>query len=389
MTKRPGRHFLQIPGPSAAPDHVLSAMGCQTMDHRGPNFGVFAKDVLTDLRKIFRTEQPVIIYPSSGTGAWEAALVNLFNAGDKLLMVETGQFATLWQDLAEQLGYIPEFVEGDWRRGVRPEEVETRLKADKGGEIRAVCMVHNETSTGSTSNVADVRAAIDAAGHSALLLVDTISGLGSLEYKHDAWGVDVSISGSQKGLMTPPGLSFNAISARALTASKQSETKRSYWDWQSMLVLNETGYFPYTPATNMLYGLRSAMDQILGEGLDACIQRHFRLAEAARHAVQAWGLELQCEVVDERSNVVTVVRVPEGVDADAVRGTILKHFDVSLGNGLGKVKGKVFRIGHLGDFNEAMLLGTLGAVEMGLKLADVPHQTGGVDAAMRYLTETV
>ncbi|MGZ0189418.1 MAG: pyridoxal-phosphate-dependent aminotransferase family protein, partial [Alphaproteobacteria bacterium] len=365
------------------------AMGRQTMDHRGPDFGVFAKGVLTDIRKLFQTEQPVIIYPSSGTGAWEAALVNLFSPGDKLLMVETGQFAALWQDLAERLGYIPEFIEGDWRRGVRPEEVEARLKADKDGEIRAVCMVHNETSIGATSSVADVRAAIDAAGHSAMLLVDTISGLGSLEYKHDEWGVDVSIAGSQKGLMTPPGLSFNAISARALAASKQSGTKRSYWDWQSMLDLNETGYFPYTPATNMLFGLRSAMDQILEEGLDVCIQRHFRLAEAARRAVQAWGLEMQCEVAEQRSNVVTAVRVPDGVDADAVRATILKHFDVSLGNGLGKIKGKVFRIGHLGDFNEAMLLGTLGAVEMGLKLADVPHQTGGVDGAMRYLTETV
>lgn len=388
MTSRPGRHFLQIPGPSNSPDRVLAALAKPTMDHRGPEFGQFAKGLLTDVRKIFQTEQPVLIYPSSGTGAWEAALVNLFNPGDKLLMVETGQFATLWRELAIRLGYEPEFIPGDWRRGVQPEAVEARLRADTGGQIRAVCMVHNETSTGATSRVADVRQAIDAAGHDTLFLVDTISGLASMDYRHDAWGVDVAIAGSQKGLMTPPGLGFNAIGPKALEASKQATVPRSYWDWGPMLELNAGGYFPYTPATNMLYGLREAVDMLLEEGLPQVFARHRRLADAARQAVQAWGLEILCEARDERSNVLTAVLLPDGHDADALRKTILENFDVSLGNGLGKVKGKVFRIGHLGDFNEPMLLGTLSAVEMGLKLADVPHQSGGVDAAMRSLAES-
>lgn len=387
MTPRPGRHFLQIPGPSNSPDRVLHAMARPTMDHRGPEFGAFAKGLLTDIRPIFQTDGPVVIYPSSGTGAWEAALVNLFNPGDKLLMVETGQFATLWRELAERLGYEAEFIPGDWRRGVQPEAVEARLKADSKGEIRAVCMVHNETSTGATSRVAEVRKAIDAAGHDALFLVDTISGLASMDYRHDAWGVDVTISGSQKGLMTPPGLGFNAIGPKALEASKSGEVRRSYWDWAPMLELNAGGYFPYTPATNLLYALREAVDMLTEEGLESVFARHFRLAEAARNAVQAWGLDILCEERAERSNVLTGVLLPDGHDADALRATILKNFDVSLGNGLGKVKGKVFRIGHLGDFNEPMLLGTLSAVEMGLKLADVPHQSGGVDAAMRYLAD--
>ena len=387
MTARPGRHFLQIPGLSNSPDRVLMAMAKQTMDHRGPEFGQFAKGLLGDIRKVFQTDQPVVIYPSSGTGAWEAALVNLFQPGDKLLMVETGQFATLWRELAERLGLEPEFIPGDWRRGVQAEAVEARLKADAGGEIRAVCMVHNETSTGATSHVAHVRAAIDAAGHDALFLVDTISGLASMDYQHDAWGVDVTISGSQKGLMTPPGLGFNAIGPKALEASRTGGVRRSYWDWASMLDLNAGGYFPYTPATNLLYGLREAVDMLLDEGLPQVFERHRRLAEAARQAVQAWGLEILCEQRDERSNVLTAVLLPDGHDADALRKVILENFDVSLGNGLGKVKGKVFRIGHLGDFNEPMLLGTLSAVEMGLKLADVPHQSGGVDAAMRSLAD--
>lgn len=388
MTPRPGRHFLQIPGPSNSPDRVLHAMARPTMDHRGPEFGRFAKGLLTDIRQVFQTEQPVVIYPSSGTGAWEAALVNLFRPGDKLLMAETGQFATLWRELAERLGHAPEFIPGDWRRGVRPEAVEARLKADGGGEIRAVCMVHNETSTGATSRVADVRQAIDAAGHDALFLVDTISGLASMDYRHDAWGVDVTVAGSQKGLMTPPGLGFNAVSPKALAAAAQGGVRRSYWDWAAMIELNAGGYFPYTPSTNLLYGLRAAVDMLLEEGLERVFRRHFRLAEAARRAVQAWGLEILCEDRQERSNVLTGVLLPDGHDADALRATILENFDVSLGNGLGKVKGKVFRIGHLGDFNEPMLLGALAAVEMGLKLADVPSQAGGVDAAMRYLVDT-
>jgi alanine-glyoxylate transaminase/serine-glyoxylate transaminase/serine-pyruvate transaminase len=388
MTVRRGRHFLQIPGPSNSPDRVLSAIGQPTLDHRGPDFVVLAKDVLGGMRKIFQTEHPVVIYPASGTGAWEAALVNLFNPGDKLLMVETGQFASLWQELAERLGYVTEFIEGDWRRGVQAEQVEARLKADKAGEIRAVCMVHNETSTGATSHVDRVRKAIDAAGHDALFLVDTISGLASMDYRHDAWGVDVAISGSQKGLMVPPGLSFNALSPRALEAYENAKVPRSYWDWGPMLAMNESGYFPYTPSTNLLFGLKEAIDMLLEEGLENVFARHFRVGEATRRAAQAWGLEVQCDVPDERSNVLTGVRLPDGHDADALRAVILKQFDVSLGNGLGKIKGKVFRIGHLGDFNEPMLLGTLGAVEAGLKLAGVPHQAGGVDAAMRYLADT-
>ncbi|MEL0004020.1 MAG: aminotransferase class V-fold PLP-dependent enzyme, partial [Rhodospirillales bacterium] len=330
----------------------------------------------------------VVIYPSSGTGAWEAALVNLFQPGDKLLMVETGQFATLWQELAQRLGLDAEFIPGDWRRGVQPDVVEARLKADSGRKIKGVCMVHNETSTGATSSVSEVRKAIDAAGHDALFLVDTISGLGCMDYRHDEWGVDVSIGGSQKGLMTPPGLGMNAIGPRALEASKVGGVRRSYWDWAAMLEINSGGYFPYTPATNLLYGLREAIDMLNEEGLDNVFARHDRLASAARQAVQAWGLEIQCEIAEDRSNVLTALRVPNGCDADNVRAVILKNFDVSLGNGLGKVKGKVFRIGHLGDFNEPMLLGTLAAVETGLRLADVPHQSGGVDAAMRYLAET-
>lgn len=388
MTVRRGRHFLQIPGPSNSPDRVLSAIGQPTLDHRGPEFAELGKAVLGGMRKIFQTEHPVVIYPSSGTGAWEAALVNLFNPGDKLLMVETGQFASLWNELAGRLGYQTEFIEGDWRRGVQAEQVEARLKADEAAEIRAVCMVHNETSTGATSHVEQVRKAIDATGHEALFLVDTISGLASMDYRHDAWGVDVSISGSQKGLMVPPGLSFNALSPRALEAAKSATVPRSYWDWRPMLSMNESGYFPYTPSTNLLFGLNEAIDMLLEEGLDAVFARHLRMGEATRHAAQAWGLDVQCENLDERSNVLTAIRLPDGHDADALRAVILKQFDVSLGNGLGKIKGKVFRIGHLGDFNEPMLLGTLGAVEAGLKLAGVPHQAGGVDAAMRYLADT-
>ena len=388
MEFRSGRHFLQIPGPSNVPDRVLRAMDKPTMDHRGPEFGELGLEVLAGSKKVFGTEGDVIIFPSSGTGAWEAALVNTLSPGDKVLMFETGQFATLWQELAEKHGLVVEFVDGDWRHGVDANEVEARLKADADHAIKAVCMVHNETSTGVASNVATTRAAMDAAGHPALLMGDTISSLGSLAYQPDDWGVDGTVSCSQKGLMLPPGLGFNAVSAKALEASKSNGFTRSYWDWQAMIANNASGFFPYTPATNLLYGLKEALDMLFEEGLANVFARHDRMAEATRRAVQAWGLEVLCQNPDEYSSVLTAVLVPDGVDADHVRGVILDNFDMSLGTGLGKVKGKVFRIGHLGDFNELMLMGTLAGVEMGLSLADVPHQKGGVDKAMAYLVET-
>ena len=386
MTHRAGRHFLQIPGPSNSPDRILHALAKPTIDHRGPDFGELGKEVLVGIKRIFQTQHPVVIYPASGTGAWEAALVNTLSPGDKVLMVETGQFATLWREMALKLGLQPEFIEGDWRQGVIPDQVEEKLRADTNREYKAVCVVHNETSTGATSRIHEVRQAIDASGHPALFMVDSISGLASMNYRHDEWGADVTVSGSQKGLMLPPGISFNALSPRALEARKTASYPISYWDWEAMVAMNETGYFPYTPNTNLLYGLKEAIDMLEEEGLANVFARHARLAEAARRCVRTWGLEIQCQEERDYSNVLTGVRVPEGHDADALRATILEHFNMSLGNGLGKIKGRVFRIGHLGDFNESMLMGTLANVEMGLGLAGIPHDKGGVDAAMAFLT---
>ncbi|MGR3270928.1 aminotransferase class V-fold PLP-dependent enzyme [Thalassococcus profundi] len=383
--RKAGRHFLQIPGPSAVPDRILSAISQQTIDHRGPDFAKVGQKALSGLKTIFNAEEHVFIYPASGTGAWEAALVNTLSPGDKVLMFETGHFATLWKKLAEKLGLQAEFIEGDWRGGADPERIEARLAEDKGHEIKAVCVVHNETSTGSVSPIAAVRKAIDAAGHPALFMVDTISGLASLEYQHDAWGVDVTVSGSQKGLMLPPGLSFNAVSAKALAANKTATLQRSYWDWAEMLGPNKTGYFPYTPATNLLYGLNEAIDMLHEEGLENVFARHARHGAATRAAVRHWGLEVLCATQGQESGVLTAVKMPEGHSADAFRATTLEHFDISLGNGLSKVADRVFRIGHLGDFNDLMLVATLAGVEMGLKKADVPHESGGVQAAMRML----
>ncbi|MBE89441.1 MAG: serine--glyoxylate aminotransferase [Rhodospirillaceae bacterium] len=385
MSHRSGRHFLQIPGPSNVPDRILRAIDKATMDHRGPEFGVMARQLLDDLKEVFKTDNDVIIFPSSGTGAWEAALVNTLSFGDKVVMYESGQFAALWKGLAERIGLEPQFIESDWRHPVNPTDVEALLKDDSTGEIKAVCMVHNETSTGIVNDIAAVRKAIDSAGHSALLMVDTISGLGSIDYRHDEWGVDVSVAGSQKGLMMPPGLSFNAVSDKAKKVSELSTMPKSYWSWDEMLKLNATGYFPYTPATNLLYGLSEAIAMLQEEGLDNVFIRHSRFAEATRRAVRAWGLEIVCKEESARSDVITAVFLPDGYDADAYRKIVLENFDMSLGNGLGKVAGKVFRIGHLGDFNELMLAGTLCGVEMGLGLAGVPHNKNGVSAALDYL----
>jgi alanine-glyoxylate transaminase/serine-glyoxylate transaminase/serine-pyruvate transaminase len=385
MPVQSGRHFLQIPGPTNVPGRILRAIERPTMDHRGPAFGQLGREVLAGLKEVFRAEGPVIVYPASGTGAWEAALVNTLSAGDRVLMFETGHFATLWRRLAERLGLEVEFVPGDWRRGVDPAAVEAKLAEDRTQAVKAVCMVHNETSTGVASRVSEVRAAIDRAGHPALFMVDTISSLASIDYRHDDWGVDVTVAGSQKGLMLPPGLSFNALSGKAVKASETARLPRAYWDWQDMLVPNATGFFPYTPATNLLYGLREALAMLREEGLDNVFARHARLAEAARRAVRAWGLEILCVDPREYSNSLTAVLMPPGCDADAFRKVVLERFNMSLGNGLGKVQGKVFRIGHLGDFNELMLAGTLAGVEMGLEAAGVPHEKGGVQAAMDYL----
>jgi alanine-glyoxylate transaminase/serine-glyoxylate transaminase/serine-pyruvate transaminase len=385
---RPGRHFLQIPGPTNVPDRVLRAIDRPTIDHRGPEFGRLGRAVLEGMKRIMRTAGPVVIYPASGTGAWEAALVNTLSPGDRVLMAETGHFATLWRELAGRLGLDVEMIPGDWRHGADPARLAERLRADAGHRIKAVAVVHNETSTGCTSRVAEIRAAIDACGHPALLLVDTISSLGSIDYRHDEWGVDVTVAGSQKGLMLPPGLSFNAVSAKALAAHKTARLPRSYWDWAAMLAPNATGFFPYTPATNLLYGLESAIAMLEEEGLEAVFRRHARHAEATRRAVRAWGLEVLALDPAEQSGALTAVLMPDGHDADALRGVILEHFDMSLGQGLGKLKGRIFRIGHLGDFNDLMLMGTLAGVEMGLTLAKVPSRRGGVDAAMACLTET-
>ena len=389
MDFRPGRHFLQIPGPSPVPDRVLRAMNRAVLDHRGPEFAELGLNVLRDIKPVFGTKSHVIIFPSSGTGAWEAALVNTLSSGDKVLMFETGQFASLWLELAGKLGIEVDFVEGDWRSGVNANQVEEKLRADINHTYKAICIVHNETSTGVTSNVPNVRAAMDAARHPALLMVDTISSLGSVPYHHDAWGVDVTVSGSQKGLMLPPGLGFNAISNKALQVSKSNGLARSYWDWQAMIANNESGYFPYTPATNLLYGLQESLTMLSEEGLDKVFSRHDRMAAATRRAVQAWGLEVLCNNPDEYSSVLTGVMMPDGVDADEVRKVILDNFDMSLGTGLGKMKGRIFRIGHLGEINELTLIGALAGVEMGLSLANVPHQKGGVAQAMSYLTATV
>jgi alanine-glyoxylate transaminase/serine-glyoxylate transaminase/serine-pyruvate transaminase len=386
MKHQSGRHFLQIPGPTNVPDRVLRAIDNATVDHRGPEFQEMSREVLAGLKRVFKTRSPVVIYPASGTGAWEAALVNTLSPGDRVLMFETGHFATLWLNMAKRLGLDPVFVPGDWRHGVDPAQVEAKLAEDKGRHIKAVMAVHNETSTGVTSRIGEVRKAIDRARHPALYMVDTISSLASMDYRHDEWGVDVTVAGSQKGLMLPPGLSFNAVSDKALAASKSAKLPRSYWSWEDMLAANQDGWYPYTPATNLLYGLRVALKMLLEEeGLENVFKRHDRHAEAARRAVRAWGLEILCANPAEYSSSLTAVLMPEGHSEIAFRKVVLDRFNLSLGSGLTKLRDKVFRIGHLGDFNDLMLCGTLSGIEMGLELAGVPHRKGGVDAALSYL----
>jgi alanine-glyoxylate transaminase / serine-glyoxylate transaminase / serine-pyruvate transaminase len=383
---RSGRHFLQIPGPANVPDRVLQAMAMPTIDHRGPDFAELAKEVVAGMKRVFQTQETVVIYPSSGTGAWEAALSNTLSPGDRVLMFETGHFASLWRAMASRLGLDIDFVPGDWRHGVDPALVEEKLAADRTRRVRAVCVVHNETSTGVTSRIPEIRAAIDRAGHPALLMVDTISSLASIDYRHDEWGVDVTVGGSQKGLMLPPGLGFNAVSKKALAAAETATLPRSYWDWQAMRDTAQTGAFPYTPATNLLFGLREALHMLLEEeGLPAVFRRHARHADATRRAVAAWGLEVLCADSREHSNSLTAVLVPDGCDADRLREVILAGFDMSLGAGLGRLKGKIFRIGHLGWFNDLMLCGALSGVEMGLRRAAIPHRAGGVAAALQCL----
>jgi alanine-glyoxylate transaminase / serine-glyoxylate transaminase / serine-pyruvate transaminase len=382
---RTGRHFLQIPGPTNIPDRVLRAIGRPIIDHRGVEFAKLAKDVLEGLRSIFQTNSMVVMYPSSGTGAWEAALVNTLSPGDRVLVFETGHFSQLWKQLAQKMGFQVEQVPGSWRAGAAAGELESRLNSDKGHAIKAVLVVHNETSTGITSGVAELRRVMNRVGHSALLMVDAISSLGSIDYRHDEWEVDVTIAASQKGLMNPPGLSFNAVSQKALSANKTAKMPRSYWDWQGMLKCSETGFFPYTPATNLIYGLQEALQMMDEEGLANIFRRHQRHAKSVRAAVWAWGLEIICSKPQECSNTVTAVFTPVGHDADQLRATILDHFDLSLGAGLGKLAGKVFRIGHLGHFNDLMLMGTLSGIEMGLRLAGVPHKKGGLMAALDRL----
>jgi alanine-glyoxylate transaminase/serine-glyoxylate transaminase/serine-pyruvate transaminase len=385
MAIHTGRHFLQIPGPTNVPDRVLRAIDQPTIDHRGPEFATLGQAVLAGLKTVFNTRHPVIVYPASGTGAWEAALVNTLSSGDRVLMFETGHFAALWRRLAERLGLVVEILPSDWRRGADPAAIGARLAEDRAHTIKAVAVVHNETSTGAMTRVGEVRRAIDAANHPALLLVDTISSLASMDYRMDEWGVDVTVGGSQKGLMLPPGLSFNAVSDKALAASKLARLPRSYWSWDEMLGPNRSGFFPYTPATNLLYGLREALTMLFEEGLENVFARHRRHAEATRRAVRAWGLEVLCANPDEYSSSLTAALVPEGQDADRVRNVILERFDMSLGMGLGKLQGKIFRIGHLGHFNDLMLAGTLAGVEMGLQLAGMPCRKGGVQAALDYL----
>jgi len=390
-----GRHFLQIPGPSPVPDRILRAMSLPTIDHRGPEFGVLGLKVLAGLQQVFQTRHPVVVYPASGTGAWEAALVNTLSPGDAVLMYETGHFASLWQKMALRLGLKPEFLAlpgtdpltelpQSWRHGVQAGLIEERLRADAGHQIKAVCVVHNETSTGVTSDIAAVRRAIDAAKHPALLLVDTISGLASADYRHDEWGVDVTISGSQKGLMLPPGISFNALSPKAIEASRSARLPKAFWAWDEILEMNKTGYWPYTPNTNLLYALSEALDMLLAQGLPTVFARHRRWGEAVRSAVRAWGLPIQCADPSVYSPVLTGVITPAGVDADAIRKLIHQRFDLSLGTGLGKVKGRMFRIGHLGDCNDLTLMAALSGVEMGIKLSGIVTAGSGVQAAMDY-----
>jgi alanine-glyoxylate transaminase/serine-glyoxylate transaminase/serine-pyruvate transaminase len=380
-----GRHFLQIPGPTPVPDRILRAIAMPVIDHRGPEFRKLGLRVLEATKGVFQTRGEVFIYPASGTGAWEAALANTLSPGDRVLMFETGHFATIWRNMAARLGLEPEFIASDWRQGADPAAIGARLAEDRAHAIKAVCIVHNETSTGCVSPIAAIRREIDAAGHPALLLVDAISSLGSLDYRHDEWGVDVTVAGSQKGMMLPPGLSFNAVSAKALAASKAARLPRLFWSWDDMIPQNRNGSFPYTPATNLLYGLDVAIEMLNEEGLDNVFARHDRLAEATRRAVRAWGLEILCRVPEHHSSALTAVLLPDGQDADAFRSQVLERFDMSLGMGLSKVAGKVFRIGHLGDTNDLTILGALAGVEMGLGVAGVPHRRGGVQAAMEYL----
>jgi alanine-glyoxylate transaminase / serine-glyoxylate transaminase / serine-pyruvate transaminase len=388
MTVHTGRHFLQIPGPTNVPDRVLRAMDRPVIDHRGPEFAKLGTEVLEGLRPIFQTKEPVVIYPASGSGAWEASIVNTLSPGDRILMFETGHFSSLWRQVAERMGLVVDYIPGDWRHGVSPADVQSRLSADKSHAIKAVMVVHNETSTGVTSCIVEIRKAIDDAHHAALLMVDTISSLASMDYRHDEWGVDVTVAGSQKGLMLPPGLSFNAISAKGLAANKTAKLPRYYWDWQEMLKPNRQGFFPYTPATNLMWGLREALLMLQEEGLSNVFRRHQRHGEATRAAVRTWGLEIVCQDPLEYSNALTAVFMPEGHDADRFRAVVLENFDMSLGSGLSQLAGKVFRIGHLGHFNDLMLAGTLSGVEMGLRLAGVPHRPGGVSAALETLIES-
>ena len=388
MTSPSGRHFLQIPGPSNVPDRILHAIGHPTIDHRGPEFQKLSEEVLLGARRIFKTSGPVVVYPTSGTGAWEAALMNTLSPGDKVLMFETGHFATLWSNMAKKFGLEVDFVPTNWRHGVDPQIVEEKLKEDTQGRIKSVNIVHNETSTGVASRVAEVRQAIDNAGHPALFMVDTISSLGSMDYRHEEWKVDVTVGCSQKGLMLPPGLGLNAISEKALEAAKSNTFTRHFWDWNDMLKANENFFYPSTPCTNLLFGLRESIRMLEEEGLENVFARHARFGEATRRAVRAWGLDILCEQPLEYSSVLTAVMMPEGKGADALRKVILENFDMSLGNGLGKVADKVFRIGHLGDLNGLSLIGTLAGVEMGLELGGIDYTKGGVQAAMQYLSET-
>ena len=389
MTYKSGRHFLQIPGPTNVPQRVLRALSRPTIDHRGPEFAELSLELLAGLQRIFQTSGPVVIYPSSGTGAWEAALVNTLSQGDKVLMFETGHFATLWRNMAVSLGLEVDFVPTDWRHGVDPDVVEEKLGEDRNQQIKSIMVVHNETSTGVTSRIPLIRDAIDRVSHPALFMVDTISSLASMEYRHEQWGVDVTVGCSQKGLMLPPGLGLNAISEKALDAAGSAKLPKSFWDWRAMLTANKQGFFPYTPATNLLYGLQEAIRMLEDEGLPNVFERHDRHAEATRRAVRAWGLEVLCAEPAEYSSSLTAVRMPEGFDADELLALVLRKFDMCLGIGLGKVKGKIFRIGHLGNFNDLMLAGTLSGLEMGLSLAGIPFSKGGTDAALAYLEETL
>jgi alanine-glyoxylate transaminase/serine-glyoxylate transaminase/serine-pyruvate transaminase len=384
----PGRHFLQIPGPAPVPDRILRAMDKAVVDHRGPEFQQLGLRVLSGIKTIFKTKSHVFLYPASGTGAWEAALVNVFSPGDKILMFETGHFATLWKSMAAKLGLNPEFIASDWRSAADPAAIEARLKEDKTHEIKAVCVVHNETSTGVTSNIADIRKAIDAARHPALFLVDSVSGLASIDYRMDEWGVDVTVTGSQKGLMLPPGIGLTGVSEKALKASKESKSLKSFFAWEDMIAPNKNGFFPYTPATNLLWGLAEAIDMLHEEGLDRVFARHIRHGESVRRAVRTWGLEILCKDPKAYSPVLTAILMPQGFDADEFRKVALEHFDISLGAGLSKIAGKVFRIGHLGDTNDLTIIGALSGVEMSLGIMGVPHKKGGVQAAMDYLGST-